>query len=138
MPHGNISWSALRPPFTDFELAQLQGLLNGLWTLPSDLRLNLGFQKHMLRRLDRSLNAVEQAAIIREEFLTLSRIGGSFEVIDCGQDDSSFSYSLSTAASAADAEEWLLKIPPTAWRMTPNGFPTWLANPRHAPWRRLM
>jgi hypothetical protein len=131
----------LKAPFSATQLKGLSEHLNGLVTVPPDHRLSFAFQNKNLLGLDGSVDSsLQEADYIRDQLQGLADGGGMFEVWDFDEHNSAFSYSLFNTTTAADAEEFILQIPPAAWKINSNGVPLHfpVVEPWCAPWRRLM
>jgi len=136
--------SQLRPPFSEQEIMVLNRLLGGLWTIPPDQRLDLDFQRHVLRQLANDIVLTEHVRIIHIKLVQLEGRGGSLEVTDFDNKDSQYTYRPFESASAADVEEWFLSIPAKLIKVSPNGFPRGVASPEDVdprlmnPWNRTV
>jgi hypothetical protein len=138
----------LRSPFNAIKKLELSHILNSLWKLPSNYRLNFDFLSHILRMKDQTVespsdpNFLEKAREIKRGLDTLTSVGGSFDTYDQASDSDPVIYNLISENSPEDVEEWLLNVPLTAILMNRQHFPisdlfkTPVVDRRHPRWRR--
>jgi hypothetical protein len=134
----------LRPPFSEQEITDLNQLLGGIWTIPPDERLDLDFQQHLLRRLRSGIVLTEHVRRIHIKLGQLEANGRSLEITDFDDKNGQYTYRPFESASAADAEEWFLSIPPKFIKVSPDGFPRGVASSDNVdprlmnPWKRTV
>lgn len=143
-PEWNVTVANIPPPLTEDEQDSCESYLGGLWTLPADGILSFTFQEWQLRKRRSTTDIPMQLLLLATKFNQLRRSGGSFTVMDSGTGfDQSFTYGFLpheeiSVMSAEDAEEAILKIPPTQMIMyTEHGFHHNTSR-GHSNWQRLM
>lgn len=133
---------ARREPFGAEEKTEILNQLGGLYTLPSDRRLDFVFQDHSLRGIRqneqhdvfRPVNGRPKVKVIRDAFDRLRTCGGGFQVTDMGN----IVYKMFGETNAFDAEAFAIKYPPTLWKVTSKGLPCIQVHGGTAPWSRLV
>jgi hypothetical protein len=114
--------------YGDFFTHKINNILGGIWTLPSDWRVNFDFQYYLWLE-DASLpepeenDPIERARVIREQHEQIREFGGSYMVAEINSRGKYFTFNVLDAPSALEIEEWCFDIPPNPFWTTTNGFP---------------
>jgi len=128
-------------PFRKVEQDALTSLLGGMWTVPPDWRLDFRFQHHMLRK-NGDTDILESVEEFVKQTLRLYELGGSFEIVDIGENNCCQKYDIKSPITAALAEEFLVKFSPKVLETTEAYLPTIDGIPRKSmsglKWKRLM
>lgn len=139
------------PPFYDIRVVMpfdadkwkmFQTQFGGMATLPPDWRLNLEFQKHVLRGEDKSSRPIDRAALdaIESCYSALHAIGGSFKVREIGS-SRSWVYQYGTTGqqtvTASDLEVFV-DFPATTMKVTRGWKPNSKSNFNALRWKRIM
>ncbi|PMD34211.1 hypothetical protein L207DRAFT_588810 [Hyaloscypha variabilis F] len=117
--------------YGDFFTHAINDILGGIWTLPSDWRVDFDFQHHVwlddarLPELEDKY-FIERARDIRRQHEQIEKFAGVYTVTEINSRGKFFTFNVLSAPSALELEEWCLDIPPNPFWTTPNGFPiTW-------------